>query len=718
MTPATASTATPKAPRHKPPKKAGSHGADAPQPALTAPAAEIDVDAARPMDIPLGLIEVDDKPDRVADGRGDAAIDELASSMARFGLQSRIQVTKFGVKDEEKFRLVFGSRRLSAAKRLKWVAIKATLVPYTSEDQVLSAREVENLQREDLNPVERGLAVARLLDMEVERLSVTSPGVTTATTYRDAPREVKGRAVVTVAQRLAKPEGWVRDCVFFARLSGKARQAVLEGRLPALHAREIAKIADVARRDDLAAEAAASRVDEDPMPLDDVRRLVSQCLLSLAQVPWKLDVAFAGYPACSECPSNSANTPGLFDHYSRFSRDTVEASRSGHHAEGQGTKEPSVGVCSDRGCFTTKTAAASRATSAVAAKVASAVKSAAGAKKLVVKRQAITQNLPSFVPARAIEQAVDRRLEHKPAASPKSSKSQIAIAPHETPESAARKDAQNKLVVALRARCKAFIPQLARALKDPGAWAVYHLFTCTKVYQATQAADPLRSGRAVEGAPMASLLAALKKAPSWEAVVAMAKESGRQFDLLDDFYDGQSGIVEKLADVYGIKLPPPPRIEDFLPKELREPAEKPVAKWKPGTITKEEAAKLAEDNSAELLTRNAAKIVIIHKREMVVHGSVGSHDGGTTRIMACAARLMNPGERKGRNYANQTSMMSSGKLGLGDHTGQEVTAKGARWMLGESFEWSRKDGADVLRGKPWKSVKAVSGPDEDLEVEP
>jgi ParB family chromosome partitioning protein len=86
------------------------------------------------------------------------SIDELAQSIKKHGLLQPIIV----IKDKDKFILVAGERRLRAFKKLGREKIKAYIAEYTKED-LREYALIENIQREDLNPVEIALSLNALI---------------------------------------------------------------------------------------------------------------------------------------------------------------------------------------------------------------------------------------------------------------------------------------------------------------------------------------------------------------------------------------------------------------------------------------------------------------------------------------------------------------------------------------------------------------------------
>lgn len=87
-------------------------------------------------------------------------LEELVSSIKEHGVIEPLIVTK---KDNGKFELIAGERRLRAAKKAELKNIPV-VVKEASPQQMLELAVVENVQRADLNSLEEGLAFQQLVD--------------------------------------------------------------------------------------------------------------------------------------------------------------------------------------------------------------------------------------------------------------------------------------------------------------------------------------------------------------------------------------------------------------------------------------------------------------------------------------------------------------------------------------------------------------------------
>jgi ParB family transcriptional regulator, chromosome partitioning protein len=122
---------------------------DAPDPARSG-TIEVDLDLLTPND---------QQPRIVLD---DSKLEELASSIRANGVLQPILVRRAG----STYRIIAGERRWRAAQRAGLLKVPVVVrdMPEGAERQMLELALVENLQREDLNPIDEALAYQRLVD--------------------------------------------------------------------------------------------------------------------------------------------------------------------------------------------------------------------------------------------------------------------------------------------------------------------------------------------------------------------------------------------------------------------------------------------------------------------------------------------------------------------------------------------------------------------------
>lgn len=142
------------------------------------------------------------------------ALEELAQSMRAGGVLQPVIIRPVG----DGYELVAGERRLRAARLAELRRIPA-MVRILSDEQALELSLIENLQREDLNPLEQARAFERLSS----EFALTQEEI--------ARRTGKDRTTVTNTMRLL-------------RLPPDVQALVEEGRLTAGHARALLKLED------------------------------------------------------------------------------------------------------------------------------------------------------------------------------------------------------------------------------------------------------------------------------------------------------------------------------------------------------------------------------------------------------------------------------------------------------------------------------------------
>ena len=136
-------------------------------------------------------------------------INELAESIKQYGIIQPLIVTK----KKNDYELIAGERRLRAAKMLNSDSVPV-IIRQAEELEKLELALIENLQREDLNPIEMALAYRKLID----EFNLSQEKV--------ALRVGKSRPVITNTLRLLN-------------LSEEIQQALMEGKISEGHAKLI-----------------------------------------------------------------------------------------------------------------------------------------------------------------------------------------------------------------------------------------------------------------------------------------------------------------------------------------------------------------------------------------------------------------------------------------------------------------------------------------------
>lgn len=168
-----------------------------------------------PQEIDIDLVEP--SPYQPRTRFREEALDELARSIQASGIIQPIVVRSIG----NRFQLIAGERRWRAAQRAGLKKASA-IVRNVSDELALEMTLVENIQREDLNPIEAARAFERLMD----EFQLTQESV--------AERTGKDRATVANAVRLLRLEPTIQDWIEEGKLSaghGRALLAVIDPQL-------------------------------------------------------------------------------------------------------------------------------------------------------------------------------------------------------------------------------------------------------------------------------------------------------------------------------------------------------------------------------------------------------------------------------------------------------------------------------------------------------
>jgi ParB family chromosome partitioning protein len=174
---------------------------------------EVDVDRLSPNDLqPRGQMD-------------QAALEQLARSIASSGIIQPIVVRKVG----ERFQIIAGERRWRAAKLAGLLRVPVVVrdVAPGDERSLLEMALIENIQREDLNPIEQAQAYRRLAD----QFGMTQEAIATA---------------------VGKDRATVANVVRLLRLPEEVRAEVAAGTLSMGHARALLGLPDEANQRQMA----------------------------------------------------------------------------------------------------------------------------------------------------------------------------------------------------------------------------------------------------------------------------------------------------------------------------------------------------------------------------------------------------------------------------------------------------------------------------------
>lgn len=145
----------------------------------------------------------------------DDSIKELAETLDKDGLLQPIVVREDG---EDQYEIIAGERRYRAAKSLNWETIPA-IVNNMNDDQAASLALIENLQREDLNPIDEAKAYTNL--MKLNDLTQTA-----------------------LAKDMGKSQSYVANKLRLLKLDDDVQKALIEGKITARHGRALLNLSN------------------------------------------------------------------------------------------------------------------------------------------------------------------------------------------------------------------------------------------------------------------------------------------------------------------------------------------------------------------------------------------------------------------------------------------------------------------------------------------
>lgn len=167
------------------------------------------------------------------------ALEELAESIKQFGLLQPILVHD----KKTYYEIVAGERRWRAAKKAGLKEIPVIIKDLT-EQEIVEISLIENIQRENLNPIEEAQAYKRLLtEFNLKQEEV-------------AERVAKSRTAVTNSMRLLK-------------LCENVQQMVIDDKITTGHARALITIEDPEQQYDI-----ARKIFDEKLSVRDVEKLV------------------------------------------------------------------------------------------------------------------------------------------------------------------------------------------------------------------------------------------------------------------------------------------------------------------------------------------------------------------------------------------------------------------------------------------------------------
>lgn len=170
----------------------------------------------------IDIDDIDPNADQPRREFDQEALKQLSESIREAGVLSPILVVENGMR----YRIVAGERRYRASRMAGLTSVPCIVRSMTTEQQ-MEAALIENLQREDLNPIEEANAIRSLM-------------------------QECGYTQEQAAKRLGKSRPAIANALRLLSLPQKVLELVVAGDLSAGHARTLAGLADENRQLELA----------------------------------------------------------------------------------------------------------------------------------------------------------------------------------------------------------------------------------------------------------------------------------------------------------------------------------------------------------------------------------------------------------------------------------------------------------------------------------
>ena len=183
------------------------------------------VETAKPGDIvEINIADIRSNPYQPRKVFDEAALNELAESIKEHGIVQPIIVKK-SIKGYE---LIAGERRTKASKIAGKTTIPAIIREF-NDQEMMEIALIENIQREDLNPIEEAEAYENII-------------------------KANNLTQEEVSKKFGKSRSYITNLLGLLRLPEKTKQYVLEGKISMGHARVLSKIDGNDKIEELAKE--------------------------------------------------------------------------------------------------------------------------------------------------------------------------------------------------------------------------------------------------------------------------------------------------------------------------------------------------------------------------------------------------------------------------------------------------------------------------------
>lgn len=164
---------------------------------------------------------------------------ELADSIKQHGILEPLTVVDRG----EHYEIVGGERRWRAAKKLDLKEVPV-IIRNLTEQQIAEIALIDNLQREDINPIEESLAFKRLID----EFDYTQD---------------------QVAEKMSKSRVYITNSLRLLKLTESVRQMIIDGQITSGHGRSLISVDDPEEQFQL-----AQKIFDEKMSVRETEKMV------------------------------------------------------------------------------------------------------------------------------------------------------------------------------------------------------------------------------------------------------------------------------------------------------------------------------------------------------------------------------------------------------------------------------------------------------------
>jgi ParB family chromosome partitioning protein len=229
----------------------------------------------RPDPTRVDLGQIDSNPFQPRQDVGGAELESLAESLGTHGLLQPVVVRRV----EDRYQLIAGERRLRAAERAGWSDVPVHVVE-ADDRQTAELAIVENLQRKDLNPLEKAASFRRYLQQ-----------------YGCTQEELAGR--------LKLDRSTIANLIRLLELPEHVQDAIRQGKITQGHARALLSLGDEPLQNEF-----CGRIQREGLNVRQIERLVQETIEAADAEPLAI-VGRVGDRSSSDPPARNEHLAEL-----------------------------------------------------------------------------------------------------------------------------------------------------------------------------------------------------------------------------------------------------------------------------------------------------------------------------------------------------------------------------------------------------------------------